>query len=128
MPASSLRKRIVASIIATPRQWQVALAVLVCIVAKLALTPSNYPSVSLGWDKLNHFSAFAALALAAWLGFRAVRRHQLISLLGVLAYGGAIELVQLVVPGRSSEWLDLLADAVGILIGALLAAGLLKQR
>lgn len=112
---------------ATPRTWQVILAVLVCIVGKLALTPSNYPHVSLGWDKLNHFAAFMALAWAAWLGFRIAALRQWISLLGLVVYGAAIELLQLYVPGRSSEWLDLLADAIGIGVGAMMAAYLLRK-
>jgi VanZ family protein len=44
----------------------------------------------------------------------------------LLAYGGAIEIIQWFVPGRSCEWGDLLADAMGISIGALLAAGALR--
>ncbi len=101
---------------------------LICVVSKLALTPSNYPHVSLGWDKLNHFAAFAALAMAAWLGFRSARQHQWISLLCLLSYGGGIEVAQLYVPGRSSEWLDLLADAIGISLGRWIACALVKQR
>jgi VanZ family protein len=42
--------------------------------------------------------------------------------------GGAIEIVQLYVPGRSSEWFDLLADAIGISLGGLIASALVRQR
>lgn len=128
MFGNSWRDRTTAWIIATPRLWLLVLGALVCVVGKLALTPSNHPNLSLGWDKLNHFSAFAALGVAAWLGFRTASRYQRLSLLCLLAYGGAIEVIQLYVPGRSSEWLDLLADAVGIVVGALLAALLLKRQ
>lgn len=128
MPSSTWLKCINHCFLATPRVWQVVLALLVCVVSKLALTPSDYPHVSLGWDKLNHFAAFASLALAAWLGFRTARQHQWISLLCLLIYGGAIEIVQLYVPGRSSEWFDLLADAIGISLGGLIASALVRQR
>lgn len=128
MSGISWRDRASSWIKATPSAWQLVLAVLVCVVARLALTPSNYPHVSLGWDKLNHLSAFAALAFAAWLGFRAARKRQWVSLLGLLLYGGAIEVIQRYVPGRSSEWLDLLADAIGITLGALLGARVLKPQ
>lgn len=39
----------------------------------------------------------------------------------VLAYGGAIEIAQSYLPPREGDWLDLLADAVGISLGLLLA-------
>jgi VanZ family protein len=44
----------------------------------------------------------------------------------MLAFGGLIEIVQSVIPGRSSEWLDLGADSVGICIGLVLM-GLLRR-
>jgi VanZ family protein len=37
--------------------------------------------------------------------------------LALVAYGGAIELLQRWVPGRSAEWGDLLADAIGVGLG-----------
>ena len=95
-------------------------------VSYLALTPSPPKGVDLGWDKLNHASAFAALALAACLGWPEMRYGKAPMLAALLAYGGAIEIIQLFVPGRSCEWGDLLADAVGISLGALLAAGVLR--
>ena len=49
-------------------------------------------------------------------------------LLALLAYGGAIELVQRQLPNRSGEWADLGADAIGIGLGALLALGWLQVR
>ena len=42
-------------------------------------------------------------------------------MLALLAYGAAIELLQLQVPNRSAEWADLGADAIGIGLGALWA-------
>lgn len=95
-------------------------------VSYLALTPSPSTGVDLGWDKLNHASAFAALAFAACLGWPEMRYGRAPMLAALLAYGGAIEIIQLFVPGRSCEWGDLLADAVGISLGALLAAGVLR--
>jgi len=47
-------------------------------------------------------------------------------MLALLAYGGAIEVIQLFVPGRSCEWGDLLADAIGISLGVLLAKGMTR--
>lgn len=89
-------------------------------VSYLALTPTPPKAADLGWDKLNHFSAFGTLMVLAgrvWPG------RWMLGALGLLAYGGLIELLQTQVPGRAAEWADLLADGIGILLGlALLAA------
>jgi VanZ family protein len=108
------------------RLWRTILVLLWMVVSYLALTPSPQNGPDLGWDKLNHTSAFVALAFAAWLGFAQARRSQRLWMLVLLAYGGGIEILQLYVPGRSCEWGDLLADAVGIAVGAFLA--MLAQR
>lgn len=91
-------------------------------VSWLALTPTPPREADLGWDKLNHFSAFGTLTVLACLGWPWPRRMAL----ALLAYGGLIELLQTQVPGRSAEWADLLADGIGIAIG-LAILGLLKR-
>ncbi|MBB2484390.1 VanZ family protein [Mitsuaria sp. WAJ17] len=83
-------------------------------VSYLALCPAPPRAADLGWDKLNHFSAFGMLTLLgslAWPG----RQGRLAG--GLLAYGGLIEILQTQVPGRAAEWADLLADGIGILLG-----------
>lgn len=109
--------------------WRMLLALLAALVATLALTPTPPEHISLGWDKLNHAAAFAALAVCAVLGWPdAPTARQVVVLLALLAFGGTIELLQRHVPGRSAEWADLLADAIGIVVGALLACGWLRRR
>lgn len=109
------------------RTWRVLLALLALLVAFLALTPAPPPQASLGWDKLNHLSAFAALAACTVFGWRDARTAQRALLLALLAYGGAIELLQRLVSGRSGEWNDLLADAIGIVVGTRLARWWLRR-
>ena len=104
--------------------WRITLVVLAIMVGYLALTPHPPPAADLGWDKLNHACAFATLAGAACFSLRSARGRPM-ALLALLAYGGLIEIAQTFVPGRNGEWSDLLADAVGIAIGALLAGGLM---
>lgn len=117
---------VVAAIASASQVWRTILVLLVMVVGYLALTPTPPKSMELGWDKLNHISAFAALASAGYLSFPTSRRYKVLTLLGLFAYGGAIEICQLFVPGRSCEWGDLLADAVGIACGALMAGCLEK--
>jgi len=113
---------------ASARRWRWLFGALLLAVAALALMPAPPDSAGLGWDKLNHLAAFGALALCAVLGWRHQRSAMLAVLLALLAYGGAIELLQSQVPNRQAEWGDLLADALGIAAGALLALAWLRRR
>ena len=86
-----------------------ALAVLV-----LALISAPPPMITTGWDKSNHLLAFAVMA---WLGCKAFPQRVANTLLGLLAYGALIEILQSLTPTRSAEWLDLFADGLEILLG-----------
>jgi len=93
--------------------WFCALAVLV-----LSLMPTAVQLPSTGWDKSNHLLGFAVLAALGCLAWpnRAAR-----VLAGLLAYGALIEGLQALTPYRFAEWGDLLADALGLLLGWALA-------
>ena len=92
--------------------WVTAVVVMV-----LALVPKLPPEIpSTGWDKSNHFLAFALLGL---LGRAAYRKHLVAVLAGLLAYGGLIEVLQSFTPTREAEWADVLADALGLGLAAL---------
>lgn len=110
------------------RPWRWALLLLAVAIIVLALLPAPPRQASLGWDKLNHVMAFASLAVCAVFGWRDSRAGRRAVLLALLAFGGAIELLQLQVPNRSGEWTDLAADAVGLGLGATLALLWLRRR
>jgi VanZ family protein len=99
------------------------LALLVVAIGWLALSPRPPTLFSTGWDKANHLLAFATLAAAASFGWVAARRRVAIAF-WLLGYGALIEVLQHWVPGRSSEFADLVADAVGIAFGLWLAGWL----
>jgi VanZ family protein len=108
--------------------WRLGLGLLVVVVCWLAFSPAPPPQLHTHWDKLNHTLAFAALGWCACLGWPmppAPRRvaHLLGLALALLAFGAFIEVVQSQLPARSAEWADLLADAVGTLLGGGLAHG-----
>lgn len=82
----------------------------------------------IGWDKANHALAFAALALTALLGRRGQGAAGLVGgMLALVAWGGALELLQSQLPPRQGDWADLAANAVGVVLGALLAGALGKR-
>ena len=83
-------------------------------ILALALAPSEAAFSATGWDKTNHLLAFSVLAL---LGFRAYPGRWTVVILGLLAYGGLIEILQSFTPDRSAEWADLVADSVGLGLG-----------
>lgn len=99
-------------------RWRTLFIALVLVIGWLALTPAPPRELTTGWDKSNHLLAFASLMVSGRLAWP---RHWLALFVGLLAYGGAIELMQLQVPGRDGEWADLLADSIGLALGHLLA-------
>ncbi len=126
---STRRQRLlqaIAAVAATSRTWRVLLVLFIVVVSWLALAPRPPADVDFGWDKANHMLAFAALAFAARLGYPAPRAARVLGPMALLAFGGLIEILQLLVPERSGEWLDVLADGVGIVCGALIAAAVLR--
>lgn len=74
------------------------------------------------WDKQLHFVAYAGLTVAAayatavWR--RTAPRRAVVVLLAVLGYGLGIELIQGTLPGRDYSAVDLLANAIGVVLGS----------
>jgi len=106
------------SIVFITERWLPLSALLLTTITVLSLWPvSSLPDLP-GNDKLHHYIAYAALILPT-----ALRRPEkwLWIALFFLAWSGAIELIQPYVR-RYGEWLDLAANATGLLSGFLLAA------
>jgi VanZ family protein len=72
------------------------------------------------WDKLDHFTAYFGLTLLSALAW-GLRRSLVLVFLVMVALGGALELIQMLV-GRDGEWGDFLANDLGALVGLGLAA------
>jgi VanZ family protein len=94
---------------------------LVAVFVLALLPPDAAETLSFGWDKANHLLAFGVLAALGIAGFPGRGRAVL---LGLLAYGVLIEWAQAMTPARTAQWLDVIADAVGIAIGWGAAAAL----
>jgi VanZ family protein len=71
------------------------------------------------WDKAMHFSAYFILALLVSVAL-AGRRTMIWALLGLVAMGGALEILQGFI-GRDCSIYDELANTLGVVTGALLA-------
>jgi VanZ family protein len=98
----------------------------VCSVAILYLALSPAPPVPPSlWDKTNHVVAFGVLGvlgLTAWPD----RRWQVAAWL--VAYGCAIELLQMLTATRQADWHDVTADLVGLFAAAGIRGGISALR
>ena len=116
-------RSLIESLVAPQRRplWRLLAMLLLGAITTLALVPHPPERLTTGWDKANHALAFASLAFSSvWAVWREPRRWGWLAA-ALLAYGGGIEIVQTLLPPREGEWLDLLADGVGIALGLLAA-------
>jgi VanZ family protein len=103
-----------------------------CVWAGLIVLASSVPALgrlpvqAQGSDKLVHFCEFLALGYlvrrAAAAEAQSDRRAQLVTFVLCGAWALLDEAHQMLVPARSPEVLDLLADGVGCLVGSELRA------
>ena len=114
------------------RRYPVTL-LLVLTIMLLSLLPM--PDMKIGEevplaDKWTHMVMYAALTLAIWFDYK--RSHWrydalrlfIFAFLAPIAMGGVLEIMQAkLTTQRSGEWLDFVADAIGVCIGT--ALGLL---
>jgi len=117
------------------RAWLLA-ACVIALVSALMLVPlhagASGPKLP-HLDKLVHLAAWFILAAAVWPAMRASlersrswRAGLIVAGLGL--WGGAIELLQGLVPSRSPDLWDALADLLGATLGALALAMLEARR
>ena len=88
----------------------------------IVTVPKRPPQASPLWDKQLHFASYAALTLAlAYATVRYRRRPWLRAsavIVLVAVFGGAIELLQGVVPYRYTSPMDYLANVIGVLFAS----------
>lgn len=95
--------------------WLSTMAVVVLSLLPVAYLPPQSFDI---WDKTQHAAGFLVLAV---LGLAAYPATPVLRVcLGLLLLGGAIEFAQSATGWRQGDLLDLLADAVGIVLGGVL--------
>ena len=98
--------------------FRIALGISILFVTALSVQEIDIQSsVSLS-DTFLHFSCFFYLTILSWLS-RIIYKELWLYVI-VLAYGILIEIVQIYIPYRSFEFLDIFADFLGILAGSFL--------
>ncbi len=98
-----------------------------------SIPAQSVPSFGVG-DKFNHFFAYFILAILLYLTLSfqeksifTQRNAALLTIAIILLYGVLDELHQMLIPGRSAEFLDWAADAIGTICGVLIVSSLLKK-
>lgn len=79
------------------------------------------------WDKVGHLVIYT---LFSYLGSRVVSnpRQYLYLCIGIVAYSGLMEIIQSFMPGRVMSAYDLLANAIGVVFGAVIARWVLHAK
>ena len=98
--------------------FRIILGISVVLISTLSMQEIEVQSCVNFSDKLLHFLWFLYLTTVAWLS-RIISKEFLLYVI-VLAYGILIEIVQIYIPYRSFEFLDIFADFLGVLAGSFL--------
>lgn len=136
LPLKLIRKQIMKpQIIKLPRFLLSAVTVAAVLYLTLAPRPFGGLKIPLfpGADKVIHAVMFIAVAFSFCLDFgRNWKRKKIVLLsacfLAATALGGLIEVVQSAMAmGRSGDWFDLLADAIGAFVGVCIGGFVLEK-
>ena len=111
------------------RKYPLSLLVIAVILflSLLFIPPETRIKTMHNFDKVVHACMYLGLELMIW--FEYLRHHNNLNwvkilFLGIIApivLGGLVEIAQAkLTQGRSGEWADLLADVIGVLIGAVI--------
>lgn len=92
------------------------LFVIACLaIFAMSLMPGKQLPKDLPWDKALHFIGYAGLAFLARMGSKKHPSWQIV--IGCILFSLLIEFLQQFIPNRGFEWLDLLANSLGVLAG-----------
>lgn len=101
------------------RAWLWPLVIMVTVFLCSGQSTLASPDFGFSLDKIAHFAVFGALA-TAWLRLPFCQRRPWLAFLFAALYGAADEYRQSFTPGRSVEFDDFLADALGALTAVVL--------
>ncbi len=90
----------------------------VLIITYLSLTPIEHKISESIWDKAAHFTAYLLLVMFAKRVH--IRLSYLMCVITCFSYSFAIECIQYFIPDRQFDILDMLANLLGAILGAVL--------
>lgn len=109
-----------------PIIYWVPLFILIIIIAFFSLLPRPFDTVGVGEDTMErltsldtlHFLAYLAFGFLAGVALRhsKIKHHYLTAIALGYIFGGAMELLQIFIPGRYSSIIDSLINLEGIVL------------
>jgi len=114
------------SLLANEKLFKVLLFICLIGIEFLATTTIKIEAVESMWDKSNHFIAFFTLYIFISLAFKNFSLQK--KVLWLLLFAFQIEIVQYFIEGRFFSFMDIIADAIGILIGIVSYKILLQRK
>ena len=91
---------------------------LIAAVTVLSLLPASVVPRMPGGGTLEHLSAYLALAFIPAVAIRRVYRV-FVAVISVACLGVLLEILQIAIPGRAFEWVDIVMNFVGVTAGVL---------
>lgn len=113
--------------------YTILLAVAIVLLSLLPIPDIKVAEDVPLFDKWTHMVMYGVMTLVIWFEYR--RTHQqynakrlfIFAFLAPIAMGGTLELMQAYLTTcRSGEWLDLVANTIGVCIGSIVGILLLK--
>lgn len=99
--------------------WQISAYALLAAVLVASLMPTEF--IPQGNDKIQHLLTYSVLSVWYFLVFQArIPKSRARIAVGLIVFGGIIELLQGLTSYRYAEWADVLANSCGVLIATLL--------
>jgi len=112
---------------------------IIFIAGVVYLSLSNPPALKIplfrGWDKVVHFCMYSGMSGVIWIEFlckhRKMKTRIRYAVIGVILipvlFGGMMELCQQYLSRyRSGDWMDFLANTVGVILASLIAWFILR--
>lgn len=100
----------------------------VLILIAVLIPGSDLPNVDfVGFDKVVHIGMFGAWAMAVYYDFSVRGLRHVWAFIAGLAFSLFTEIVQLFVEGRTFDWSDMVADAIGLILGLTIGAWVVRK-
>lgn len=96
------------------RVARVAAWFLAAVILALSFVPSSFRPETGAPHNFEHFAIFTAAGIAFGLGYS---RRPALTAIALVIFAGAIELTQIIIPGRHARLGDFIVDAVASCVG-----------
>lgn len=107
------------------KNYKLTVIVFILILIAILMPGSDVPSIGIqNLDKLVHFGMFAVITACFWGEYTWKNKRlpsMLVPWLSIEAFALITEFMQILVPGRSCDMKDFVADSLGIILAILCA-------